>query len=384
MQITQMFSDFIAGDAISSILEEIHRINTKEGWQDRIITATADSDMQRDYAMTLSPAATTSKLNMLLSFIKTKNKAYYLQKYREKKKSDTTKAQAYIENADIRLWHMGIWYSMMEKMQKGDFLFFYGLNDPSLSSSPEAIITSKKCLADTKGMGLNYVAESRQVVNELLQAGIEKDISLLPLFHTYNLPYIKHSPAKLSLLTWGRYAVNKGIPEISEMCAENSIPLTTFGESERYEEFREEYQKAKHYAQGSDSIKILPKLKDTDKDAMLLQSFIYISNSRNEGFGMPLVEAYAHSMPAIVRRGTAQDELMIEGKTGYLYDDIAEVPHLLKKVKGDYSRMSRAAWELSRNYTREKYAKRYKAILKEARTSKQTSDERVYSATLSL
>ena len=70
--------------------------------------------------------------------------------------------------------------------------------------------------------------------------------------------------------------------------------------------------------------------------------------------------AWAH-----FRRGTAMDEFVIEGETGYLFSDIAEVPDLTDKIMKDYKRFSYNAWQHSQNFTYEKFKERYLRILSE-------------------
>ena len=80
---------------------------------------------------------------------------------------------------------------------------------------------------------------------------------------------------------------------------------------------------------------------------------------------MPLIEAEAHSLPVLARRGTAMDELVKDGYNGFLFSDISEVPGLIAKIMKNYKQMSYNAWQHSQNFTYEKFKERYLRILSE-------------------
>ena len=78
---------------------------------------------------------------------------------------------------------------------------------------------------------------------------------------------------------------------------------------------------------------------------------------------MPIIEAEAHSLPILARRGTAMDELVKDGYNGYLFSDINEVPELIGKIMKDYERFSYNAWKHSQNFTYERFKGRYLKII---------------------
>ena len=80
---------------------------------------------------------------------------------------------------------------------------------------------------------------------------------------------------------------------------------------------------------------------------------------------MPIIEAEAHSIPVLARRGTAMDELVKDGYNGFLFSDISEVPELISKIMKDYDSFSYNAWKHSQNFTYEKFKERYLRILSE-------------------
>ena len=185
------------------------------------------------------------------------------------------------------------------------------------------------------------------------------EVPFLVSLHAYSEPYRKHNASKPTLLAYGRYAKNKRIPEIAELCHWNDISLIAFGDNSKYAEFCQQHAQASEYA--TENIRLLGK--QASRDRFYNKANIYICNSENEGFNMGIVESYANSLPVLARRGTAMDELVHEGVNGYLFDDIAEVPALAAKILKNYAAMSRAAWRHAQGYSMERYKERYLKIL---------------------
>jgi glycosyltransferase involved in cell wall biosynthesis len=188
----------------------------------------------------------------------------------------------------------------------------------------------------------------------------EYSIHILPLFHKYNLKYTERHPAKPKLIAWGRYALNKGIPELIGMANKNKIRLRVFGDNNQLREFSDQYKEAQ--AHNTKAYAVLSG-KVPDFEAVLNQANIYINNSRHEGFALPVIEAEAHSLPVLARRGTAMDELVKDGYNGYLFSDISEIPDLIDKIMKDYKRFSFNAWKHSQNFTYERFKERYLSII---------------------
>ena len=360
MKIFQMYFEVKYGDAISSIMYQLHKINIELNYVDTMFAYFSELPEVKQVAL-----AQISKSQMLYKFLKSKNKLINLRKYLSSNVNKATceEIQKTINDYDVRIWHMGTYYDMQKYMHKNDILFFYGLNYPYLSSVPDAIIHSYLSLNWIKALEPFVIVESQEVKNELLRFGYpESKIHILPLFHTYSIKLnkIKRSTHKPILLSYGRYAINKRIPEIAEMCSKAKIGLITFGDNTKTVEFVEEYTKANKFA--SNEIKLFGKM-DKREDFYSLTN-IYICNSENEGFCMPVVESMAWGMPQLVRRGTAAEELITNGKDGFLYSNINEVPKLIKKIMKDYNYFSYNAWKHSQNYNYKKFKQNYLKILK--------------------
>jgi glycosyltransferase involved in cell wall biosynthesis len=91
-------------------------------------------------------------------------------------------------------------------------------------------------------------------------------------------------------------------------------------------------------------------------DAIFSQIDFLIMNSRNESFGRVVAEAFAYGVPVLALNSGALPELVAHGKTGFIYDDIEDLPALIAKSQqiynGDeYIRMS--------NNCRQKYAESF-------------------------
>ena len=363
MKIIQAYPEVKFGDAISSIMLNIHEINKGQRWSDTMIAYYSEYPEVKQVGF-----SDRKPRDLLIKFIERPNKLKNIRAYLNSSKSSTWDYKKALEEADIRIWHMGTTYKLMEhNIRKGDFIFFYGLNYPYLSSSPESIIDSYKALQWLRSLQPKMVVESYSVKNELLRLGWkEEEIKILPLFHKYNqynLSYIGCQVGSPHLIAWGRYALNKRVPEIAEICSKENLSFTAFGDNSTYVEFADEYSKATKYS--SDKIKLYSKLDSIEKENKINAANIYICNSENEGFNMPLIEAEAHSLPVLARRGTAMDELVKDGYNGYLFNDINEVPELINKIMKNYKEMSYNAWKHSQNYTYERFKQNYLKILKE-------------------
>ena len=188
----------------------------------------------------------------------------------------------------------------------------------------------------------------------------QENITVLPLFHTYELPYAEHHYNVPRLLAYGRWANNKQHAELVKFCAEKSISLRCFGDKDQLNEFRENYKQATKYAKGIPNICISGKIHAKEEfEQQFKHNNIYINPSKHEGFSMPTIEAMAHSMPVLLRKGTAMDELITHGKEGYLFSDLKEIPLLIDMIMKNYNTYAKAAYERSKDFTYEKYKERY-------------------------
>ena len=362
MRILQVYPEIMKGDAISSIVMALHRINEDAGHSDSIM---AHSSELQGVMLAAGAPQRYSKSQLAKKFLASPQKRRLLHAYLAQRKA--AKGQPFADpkaacaQVDMRIWHLGITYSLMEEnIRPHDVVFFYGLNYPYLSSSPEAIIGTYGTLLWLRAMQPYMIVESESVRRELLRLGYSgSEITILPLFHPYALPYTEHQADKPRLLAYGRYAMNKRIPEIASKCSQAHIQFTAFGDNSKYHEFVKEFERASRYR--SDGIRLYGKA--ADREPYYNDANIYICNSENEGFNMGVVESMAHSLPILVRRGTAAEELVRNGEDGYLFSDIDEISELADAIMRDYSRFGRNAWERSQEFTLGKFKDRYLSIL---------------------
>ena len=365
--IVQMNAVLFKGDGISNIMRALDTVHKEEGWNSSLIV---DLFSEYDDVYVLASADYNNtpllvRLNYLFSrFIRLSNKIKWIKEYlKAKNKYKPNIAKQLMESADIRIWHYGIFYPLFRYFHEGDILFFVGITPPYLSYFSESNLYSKTILQSMLDMKPFVIVESEFIKHSLIDLGFkEKSIRVLPLFHKYNLPYKEKQLKEPKLIAWGRYALNKGIPELVSMANKNKIKLRVFGDNNQLKEFSDQYKKAlkeniNGYANLSDKV--------PDFEAELDQANIYISNSYHEGFNIPLVEAEAHSIPILARRGTAMDELVKDGYNGYLFSNINEVPELVNKIMNNYKHFSYNAWKHSQNYTYIQFKKKYLQIIEE-------------------
>jgi len=373
MKIAQMNSVYFNGDAISNIAQDINKINQEKNYNSQLVAELFAEDKIKAYPLAIQDYEKGDPIYAFNRFRKLANKIYYLKLYiKATRQYIPNLAKQTIEQADLRIWHYGTFYPLINHFHRNDILYFEGLTDPYLTTGASLMNQSYIYLA-TVLQGLNpYLwTISKFLKQNLIDIGYPEDrISILPPApHTKQLPYTKHTSDSSRLLMYGRYAKNKGVPELAKFCFEAGLAFTHFGDNLQQHEYKEEYKKAVRYAyeyndrERSSNIHILPK--QAEIEPFFTNANIFISNSYHEGFAMPPIEAEMHSLPILCRRGTAMDELVTDGYNGYLFDDVREIPDLADRIMKDYHRFSHNAWKHAQGYTYEKYKQRYLKILKE-------------------
>ncbi|BCS91237.1 MAG: glycosyltransferase Gtf1 [Candidatus Micrarchaeota archaeon] len=367
MKIAQMHSVVFRGDAVSNVMRALDQVHRDKKWESYLI-ADLFSEINDVPLLASSDYDHTpfiqSFVYLLSRFLRLENKIKYLKIYfNSKKKYKPGLAKSIIESSDIRIWHFGAFYNLFKYFHEGDILFYHGVTYPYLSYFPELNIYSKNMLQAILDMKPFVIVQSNFIKQSLIDLGFkEESVYVLPLFHKYNLPYKKRNPKEPKLIAWGRYALNKAIPELVKACNEYKLNIRIFGDNTQTKEFVDQYKEA--LANNTEGYAKLSGKVD-DFEAELENANIYICNSYHEGFNMPLIEAEAHSMPVLARRGTAMDELVKDGYNGFLFDDISEIPDLVNRIMKDYDRFSRNAYEHSKNFTYERFKERYLNIIDE-------------------
>lgn len=366
-KIVQISSVLFKADAIGNIIRRLDALHKSKGWESNMavdlfseykgVSVLAGNDYSHEPLI-------SSMSYLIWRFLSLSNKVYWLRSYlAAKHQYKLGMAKDVIEGADIRIWHYGGFYPLFRQFHDGDILCFYGLTPSYLCHASEFITSSKSALYSILDLHPFVIVESEFIKQSLAALGFRnKDIHVLPLFHLYKLDYTIAQHKQPSLIAWGRYALNKGIPELVEECNKAKLPIRVFGDNTQLAEFQAQYKEAmERNAQGYATLSG----KVQDFEAELSEANIYICTSLHEGFNMPAIEAMAHSMPVLLRSGTAMDELITNGKEGYLFKKLDEIPNLIEKIMQNYKAMSFHAWQRSQNYMLEKFKVKYFKLLKE-------------------
>ena len=369
IKIVQINSVLLNGDAISNIMRAVHSIKDSKIESFMALELFADNATSQILQMAISDYMPLDIPYTIKRYMHIENKFLYLKKYLAARKAyKSQQAKHIIDNADIRIWHFGIYYPLMMFLHAHDIIYFHNITYPYLANSESAAanISSRLSLQALKDLDPYFIADSQFDKKTLLLMGFpEKSIKVLPppLNATAsNLPYIPRHPAMSKPIAWGRYAINKGIPELVQLCNNARYRLRVFGDNDQLKEFKDEFKKATA-SNTNEYATLSGKVDNFEKE--LSEANIYICNSYHEGFNMPLIEAEAHSLPVLARRGTAMDELVKDGYNGFLFSDISEVPGLIAKIMKNYKQMSYNAWQHSQNFTYEKFKQNYLRILSE-------------------
>lgn len=366
MKIIQNSAVIFKGDAISNVMRNNDKLFKEKGWTSNLCVDLF-SEISNVLVLASQDYDTTPLIARLIylfsRFIRLDNKIGYLKQYLQAKKQYIRlKARQNIEEANIRIWHYGGYYKLFDYFHEKDIIFYAGITYPYLTNFAVFSIFSKQSLLNILDMQPFFVVYSNFIKEGLVDFGFKsKNIHILPLFHKFNLNYIKHKHNIVKLLTYGRYATNKAIPELAKTCNENKISLLVFGDNNQTLEFKTNYNKAKEFE--TKIIKILPKQPEIDN--FFKESNIFISNSYHEGFLMPAIESMAHSLPILIRKGTAPDDFYTDKKhlPGLQFTNITEIPKLINKILKNYDFYSYNAYNLSKKYTLNIYKKRLFDIL---------------------
>ena len=363
MRITQIHNILIKGDGISNTIKSTQKINQTLNINNHIAVELF-SEYEDVYEFAIYDYFRVNFYKMFKKFIFVENKYKYAKIFIEAlKRYKKDVAKMAIENADIRMWHFGSSYELFNFIHYKDIVYYHNVTFPYLVTNAKAMIEARLQLMSLKDMNLFFITQSNFNKECLIRMGFEeKNISVTIPYHKKNFSEISiKSINKPRLLSYGRYSNSKGVPELAKLCNESNLYLTTFGDNYSVTEYKDNYKKAKKYDNGK--IKIIGKVPEID--TYLNNSDIFVLNSYHEGASLPSVEAEAYGLPLLLKRGTALDELILDGekKNGYLFDDVSEIPELVEKIRKDYNKFRYNAWTHSKNYSLDKYQKSYSEAL---------------------
>ena len=368
LKIVQMNSVLFHGDALSNIMRANDEIFKKQNWQSDLVAdlfseiPNVNVMAYKDY---IKDPLIEQLISMLSRFIRLDKKFYYLKLYfQNSRKYNPAIAKDKIENADVRIWHYGAFYTLFSYFHEKDILFYHGITYPYLSSFTKYGLLSKNMLQAILDMQPFAIVASNFIKQSLIDLGFKpSSIHVLPLYH--KLPIQKHTlsdKSKPKLLTWGRYATNKQVPQLAKFCAEHNIDFTAFGDNFQTKEYASNYKEAKKYK--NEHVHILTKQKEF---LPFVQSHdIFISNSMHEGFLMPAIEAASQGLPLLIRKGTAPDDFFKQGlKPGFQFTSLDEIPALIEEIAKDYDYYSEQANKLASLYTFDIYEKNLLGLIEE-------------------
>ncbi|PIR72299.1 MAG: hypothetical protein COU41_00595 [Candidatus Nealsonbacteria bacterium CG10_big_fil_rev_8_21_14_0_10_36_228] len=173
---------------------------------------------------------------------------------------------------------------------------------------------------------------------------------------------------KNSLIFIGRLAELKGVEDLTDVVwqVKKEIPkiiLHLIGDGPKYSEIKKKIERLKL----SDNVVMYGYLGDEEKIEVLKNCAIYISASKLEGFGIPLIEAMATGCVPVVSDIYAHRFIFQEKSVGYLIKDNKEmVEKIISLFKNENLRLSLAKEGrklVEGNWTWEKVGERYKELL---------------------
>jgi glycosyltransferase involved in cell wall biosynthesis len=161
-----------------------------------------------------------------------------------------------------------------------------------------------------------YIALTQFSRNLFVALGLpEKTIHVKPNFLAHD-PGQRPSPGSYALFV-GRLSPEKGVLEMLRAWLHLShIPLVVIGDGPLYDDASQMLRRS-----GSTHIKLLGRMSAEDTQVRMKNARFLVFPSRwYEPFGMALIEAAASGVPAIAARIAGVPELVIDNKTGLLFD----------------------------------------------------------------
>ena len=100
------------------------------------------------------------------------------------------------------------------------------------------------------------------------------------------------------------------------------------------------------------NVEFLGKISDQERNNLYAKCHFLIHPSFKEGFGLTVLEAAASGTPTIAKKGSSMDELIVNDKTGLLFDDDKQIATLFLKYFGgkEYIKLADDTSRMSRRY----------------------------------
>jgi len=216
-----------------------------------------------------------------------------------------------------------------------------------------------------------YIMAAEFTRQKYLQGGIPKEkITVKPHFLSKD-PGRRNGHKDYAIYV-GRLSQEKGVDVlIQSWKLLNNIPLKIIGDGYQRDQLTE-------LAKNNSDIELLGHISQQECERYMREANLLIIPSLcYESFPRILVEAYAHGLPVIASRLGSLAELIIDGKTGLLFEpgdteDLAEkVRYLIDNENEHLSMGNQARWEYEQKYTPKKNYDQLIAIYKQVIESAQ-------------
>ena len=170
-------------------------------------------------------------------------------------------------------------------------------------------------------------------------------------------------PLQTDLLYIGEVSRRKGISDLVRMARvlPETCTITVVGSGPMGG-----YLAAQSGRTSSARVRYLGAVSDATVDALLSSAFCTVSASYWEGFGLPIVEGFAHGRPALVRRTSGMAELVDASGGGALFDSPEEAPDKVQWMQREWKDLSNLASAYAASWSWENAMAEYGRLLSEA------------------
>jgi len=203
------------------------------------------------------------------------------------------------------------------------------------------------------------IAPSSAIKKQLEQQRIKSPIyvlpsPLLPVFAD-NMPQfeLKEESEKKQLLYVGRFTEEKNITflldVVKQLGDEFSLQLVGYG---YYRQPLEDYA-YKELCLTKEQVQFIHKPSKKIIAELYKQADLFIFASTTETQGIVLVEAMAAGTPVVALNGPGQNDIIEEGKNGFLVENRSQMVRRIKEVYADrylFEKLQYGAWKTSRSY----------------------------------
>ena len=205
--------------------------------------------------------------------------------------------------------------------------------------------------------GANFLANSKytnDISKKLFcKIGIDANISGI-LYPTFSSSFEK-TKSENGILMLQRINRKKKIEKIFDIAQEIKDKIVITGAVNKGDEvYLREIIKKK-----PDNVLVIPNPTENVKNELMLKSSVYIHTNRKEHFGISVVEAMSHGLvPIVPKSGGPWVDIIENGKYGYGYSDIEEIPNLIDLANKDADRKKEDIIHSTQRFSREKFKSR--------------------------